>query len=217
MPLLPYCIIPADAEADLPAVGVRESAVEVLAVDRLRCLYSVLPDFSLVSAPDLQREALRFDAVIRELLAKTAVIPFRFPTLLGTADELRGFMAEHLHQYSAAIKRLADGVQMELRIEHASFATAADSGAAYLQARATATRALSQTAEHARAAAGGLMREWLTRNTARGLRCYALVPRELTAEFQTRMRSLSTPEGVTIVVSGPWPAAEFLDDTAQHR
>ncbi len=216
MPVLPYCIILTEAQAAPPASGVRGSSIETLIHGGLRCFYSRLDDFSLASAPDLKHEALRFDAIIRELLAQTAVIPFRFPTLLACANELKKFVLANATRYAAALKRLCDVVQMELRIEHAGLApTAGDSGTAYLAVRAAAARAVSGQADQARASASELIREWRTRNVARGLRCYALVPRNQVAEFQTRMRSLSTREDVTIVVSGPWPAVEFLDDSAQ--
>ncbi len=216
MPILPYCITLADAEVAAAATGVRGSSVETLAEYGLRCFYAVLADFSLASAADLKDEALRFDAVVREVLAQTAVIPFRFPTLLATLDELREFMEANAAPYSATLKRLAGLVQMELRIEHASLAsTPSQSGTAYLEARGAAARLMSQQAEHARSIAGDLIRDWRTRNSPRGLRCYALIARDAIADFQARMRSLSAREGVTIVVSGPWPAAEFFHDPAQ--
>ncbi len=216
MPILPYCIIPADVEIAASTTGVCGSRVEELVEDGLRCFYAVLADLSVASTTDLKDEALRFDAVVREILAQTAVIPFRFPTLLGTLDELRAFIVENAAPYSATLKRLASLVQMELRIEHASLGPApSESGTAYLEARAAAARAMSEQAEHARTIAGNLIRDWHTRSLPHGLRCYALVPRDQIAEFQARMRSLSAREGVTIVVSGPWPAAEFFHDAAQ--
>jgi hypothetical protein len=216
VPVLPYCIILAGAEVEPPATGVRESAVEDLVEDGVRCFYSVVSDFSLSSAPELKSDALRFDAVVRQLLANTAVIPFRFPTLLVSAGELRDFASAHAAQYAATLNRLKDLVQMELRIEHASLVSAlVGSGTAYLQSRARATRALSEAADYVRTTASDLIRDWRTRKVARGLRCYALVPRDRVAEYQARMRSLSTPDGVTIVVSGPWPASEFFHDTTQ--
>ncbi len=215
MPVLPYCIIAADADAAPATRGVRESAVESLIEDGLRCFYSVLSDLSLASAPDLKDAALRFDGLVRALLAETAVIPFRFPTMLATVEELREFMAENAARYSAALQRLGGVVQMELRIEHTRPSARADSGTGYLKARAVRAHALSEQADLVRASARDLIRDWRTRNVPRGLRCYVLVPRDRVAEFQARMGSLSTREDVKIVVSGPWPAAEFLDETTQ--
>jgi hypothetical protein len=216
VPVLPYCIILAEGEVTVPASGVGGSQIEALLECGLRCFYSVLSDLPLASAAALKNGALRFDGVVRGVLQQTAVIPFRFPTLLVNGDELRKFMADKAAEYIPALNRLAGVVQLELRIERASLApTAMNSGKVYLESRAAEIRTVSEQAGQARAAAGDLVREWRTRDIPRGLRCYALVARDRASEFLERMRSLSTPEDVTIAVSGPWPATEFFDGTAQ--
>jgi hypothetical protein len=146
------------------------------------------------------------------IFAQAAVIPFRFPTTLESEQELRTFLAAGAAGYLEALARLRDLIQMELRISVAPAASSSpSSGREYLQAREARARALADGAAAARAASRQLLQDWRARESRSGLRCYALVRRANVGEFEDLMRALVPPQGVTMVVSGPWPATEFLE------
>lgn len=213
MPLLPYCMVQSDVSTVAPARGVHEAEVEWLDERALRCFFSrVAASFAGASVEVLKEDALRFHSVLHAIFAQTAVIPFRFPTTLDTEQELRRFLTAGASSYREALARLRDIVQMELRVSISlSASTTPCSGREYLLARQAQTRALADGAVAAHGLARGLIQDWRERETKSGLRCYALVRRTDVGEFESRMCSLVLPEGVTMIVSGPWPATEFLE------
>jgi hypothetical protein len=195
-----------------PARGVRDAQVEWLVESAVRCFFSCLEgSYASGSADTLKEDALRFHSVLHAIFAQAAVIPFRFPTVLEP-DELRRFLAEGAAGYPDRLARLRDVVQMELRISSSAAAIASPpSGREYLLRRQAQAQAMAEAAAASRSAAGHLIQDWRERETRSGLRCYALVPRAEIGEFQARMGTLGALEGVTMVVSGPWPATEFLE------
>jgi Gas vesicle synthesis protein GvpL/GvpF len=101
---------------------------------------------------------------------------------------------------------------MEIRIgTNASAKPEAESGAAYLRARAAEQKALDAVARQAHDALADVVREWCERQTAAGRRIFALVPRAAIADFQHRAAALECPSGARVLVSGPWPATEFAE------
>ena len=218
MPLLAYCMLDPAAQIALPPRGVRDSAVESLVESGIRCVVSNFdsPNVDLPAnpAPHFQKEdALRLHYVMSAIFQQAAIIPFRFPTLLPESD-LRAFVKENSAAYLAALSRLREMVQMELRIATTPSPTATSvSGTEYLRALQAAAKARDDAAAAARDAAGPFAQEWRIRPLAQGLRCYALVRRDETGPFQERMQALPISDIVTVAVSGPWPATEFLEPT----
>lgn len=209
MPLLLYCMTDAETAVGPLPPGVREATVESLAEGGVRCFYSRVESLG-VNAESFRADALRFHAVLREILDRAAVAPFRFPTLLESESELREFLAGQAPAYAQDLQRLRGMVQMEVRIRPAVALPEPQSGKEYMHARLAEERLLNGHADAVRAATGELVLEWHTRHESGGLRCYALIGREQVADFERGLRARAPVEGASIVVSGPWPASEFL-------
>jgi hypothetical protein len=181
-----------------------------IAEGKLRCFYSTLEP---LPESFTKEDALQFNSVVQAVFRQADVIPFRFPTLLRSQLELRQFLQEKSAEYGAALEKLANLVQMELRIFSAADASTAAhfSGKKYLEVRLATKRKMQSTAACARKAAGDLCLAWQDRETRHGLRCYALVKRAHAVEFKQRMKSLALADEVNVLVSGPWPATEFIE------
>jgi len=202
-------MVEADAVVGPLSPGVQEATVESLAESGVRCFFSRVDELG-TDANRFRDDALRFHGVLREILDRAAVAPFRFPTLLGDERELREFLAGQAAAYAEDLRRLRGMVQMEVRIRPEAGFSHPQSGKEYMEARTAEARRLSALAESIHAGAGELASQWRARQETGGLRCYALLRREQVAEFEQRARSLSPVQGASILVSGPWPASEFL-------
>lgn len=206
--ILPYCIV-ADSEVAAPLAGVRQTAVEETTCLGLRCFYSVFPE-----RPEsfTQEDAVRFYATVRTVFEKVAVIPFRFPTLLESKQQLEDFLQKKAQDYARALKQLQNFVQMEVRVMPASGTRVpSTSGTDYMAQRLEQKQTLESTGSVARTAVAGMYVSWLQHQTQDGLRCYALVARENAGQFQQKLATLSFEQDVRVSVSGPWPATEFIE------
>jgi hypothetical protein len=210
MPVLPYCMIE-KGSATAPQVGVSGAAVELLALDRITCFYSQLAELP-GDQESVRLQALQFHEVVRHIFSQTAVVPFRFPTMLDDSEELCAYLREHAAEFEKKLHRLGGYVQMELRIRFEGASGQATSGREYLQARSAGARVLEHAAAEARRTAGDLVHGWKQQADAIGVRCYFLVRRADVDAFVRQTSNLSLGKGLNSRVSGPWPATEFLDE-----
>jgi len=209
VPLLVYCI--AEREVPPPADGVRGHPVEHEAVAGMNCYYSVFSD----PLPRLTKDdALAFHHVVSAIFARTAVIPFRFPTTLEGQGELEVYLETEGHDLLESLQRLRGFVQMEVRLTvgDARAATAA-SGKEQVQDRQPDREDLLELSESVRELLAEDIRGWHTRESQNGLRCYALVPRHRAADFRHKCERLRLEGGVRAAVGGPWPPSEFLRES----
>ena len=187
------------------------TAIESMSEGPLRCFYSQIESLPAISRAD----ALAFHNVVSSIFRQAAVIPIRFPTLLNGEEDLRGFLRKHGEQYSAALERLRDCIQMELHISIARDVPrqAPASGRRYLEERRTAMQSLAAAAEQAHGRIQHLASAWRIRagNRPDMLRCYALLPRVAEKDFRHQIQSLAAPDSIKIILSGPWPCSEFLE------
>lgn len=207
--LLPYCIAAADAAVLPPATGVGGATVQELSESGLRCFYSAAG--GPPGGAELREQALAFHAVLEAVFAAVAIIPFRFPTLLAGEDELRGYLRDHAADYGEALRRLRDAVQMEVRISKPRPSDGPGSGRDYLESRRHSAHTLAALAATVRQAVAGVTQDWREREGTHGIRCYCLIGRGQVEEFRRRCASLPAGEART-VVSGPWPASEFISE-----
>ncbi len=214
MRVLPYGIVDGEEAVAISAIGVAGSAVDSLLEGELRAFYSRLAELA-PGAPSVRSQALEFHAVIRDIFRQVAVVPFRFPTLLESEEELKQHLRAQQGKYREFLERTRGLVQMEARLAMAERAAKPGSGREYLVRRQQAARALEAEAARIADAVHGLVQEWKKRSQGEGLRCYALVPRSAIEEFRRRVGKLSGPGHVKMTVSGPWPATEFLDAAIQ--
>jgi hypothetical protein len=205
--LLAYCVT--DAPARLPEIGVRGAPVRTMILESLSCIYS-----PLIPPQEFDRDdALKFHSVLNAAFENHAVIPFRFPTLLQNEADLQDHLREKHQTYLQDLRRLADLVQMEIRFApNKEKPKSSQSGTEYLQSKQAIVRALESLTQQARAALGDTVLEWKERSTDQGLRCYALVKREQVADFKQRLQATKFAAPKPAIVSGPWPATEFLHD-----
>ncbi len=214
--LLPYCIV--EDAIQLPAEkGVRGAALRIVEYAGLRCVVS---DYKKAPEDFGREDALAYHNVVKGVFAQASVIPFRFPTLLADEAELLVFLDVHSFDYRETIEALRDYVQMEVVIAPAAAAATADggkkksgkegeAGREYLRDRAADVAALAGAAGQIQKATGDAVREWRVREGARGIRLFALVTREGVGQFRERMAQLGALP-VKAMVSGPWPATEFM-------
>ena len=211
MPVLAYCITEASSELAIPAAGVGNMPIKAVVAGPLQCFVSHFESGSMEGKATIRESALECHRTVQELFRQAAVVPFRFPTILGDENEISAFLAEHSSEYESALSRLRDAVQMEIRIEEREAAsTPAASGTEYLHRRLTLHKDLEETALLFRHASEAWVREWRQRETPSGLRCYALLTREHLEPFLTAIKEVRVPPGQTARVTGPWPATEFL-------
>jgi len=189
---------------------VRTAHIQSLTEDQLCCFYSNINGLAGISKED----ALACHRVIDGIFRQTAVIPIRFPTLVKGEEELRAFLRSHGAEYRAALARLRGSVQMEVLIVLAPDAAPADSGRAYLENRRQIGQMLVAAAERIRARSGHLAADWRTHtgNQRDSLRCCALIVRESERAFRNQIESMPATDGLKIILSGPWPCTEFIDE-----
>jgi Gas vesicle synthesis protein GvpL/GvpF len=211
MPVLAYCITEARSELAIPVAGVGSMPVKAVIAGPLQCFVSHFESGSIEGKTTIRESALEFHRTVQELFRQVAVVPFRFPTILGDENEISAFLAEHSSEYEDALLRLRDAVQMEIRIEERAVASPpAASGTEYLRQRLTSHTNIAETALLFRHASEEWVREWRQREIPSGLRCYALLTREHLESFLTSMKEIPVSPGQTARVTGPWPATEFL-------
>src|SRR3954471_11138777 len=180
-----------------------------MSLESLNCIYS-----PLIPPQEFDRDdALKFHSVLNSAFEQHAVIPFRFPTLLQNEADLQAHLQEKRATYLEDLRRLADLVQMEVRFRlEEKKSNAPQSGTEYLQKKQAISGGLQSLAQQARAALGDMVVDWKERPTDQGLRCYALIKRQQVSDFQQRMQATKLASPKPAIVSGPWPATEFLHD-----
>lgn len=166
----------------------------------------------------MQREALDFHGVNRELFRRAAIIPFRFPTALAEMAQIDAHLRERAVLYGSALAQFRDKVQMELRLSLAeskpcaSAASGEDAttGTMYLKSRARSARQTEEAISACRVAINEEVIDWRQRESSHGVHCFALIRREAVTGFQQQIKCVRLDEAVTAAVSGPWPPTEFF-------
>ena len=215
MACLLYCVT-RPGEAVPLAGGVCGSTVRSKELGALRLYWSEIEnsDTCFADAESLKRAAFEFHQVLREILAKTTLIPFRFPALVTEEEAVEQHVAAEQALYSEALERIGDAVQYEIVgrwaiDEQADFA-APVSGKEYLRRRQETMRRTAAIEAKLKSVAGASVQEWRSRKERRSHRWFALVPRERREQFLTSLRTAGPSEGVRLKLSGPWPPSEFV-------
>lgn len=180
----------------------------------MRCLVS---DYSgQPSAKPVRESALVFSRVLREIFGQIAIIPFCFPTLLGDEAELTAFLREHSAHYREDLTRLRNSVQMEVRIGfqpgEPKGEASGQSGKDYLRTRQLRHEKLKAAAQEFRRIGEAHIQDWRQRETAGGMRGYALVARDIVPAFLDAIGGAALSPDLTARITGPWPATEFLKE-----
>ena len=215
MPVLLYCVTRPEQVAKV-APAVCEGVVQTREMFGLQAYWSEIanPDECLGTAESLKKAALQFHQVLREILAMTTPIPFRFPTLLESEEGLERQLAEGQEFYRAALQRIGDAVQYEVvgswaADEQVDTATPV-SGREYLKRRSQASGRIAAVESKLKSVTVDSVREWRARQERKSHRWFALVPRENRDRFVALLRNAGPSEGVRLRLSGPWPPSEFV-------
>ena len=213
MSVLLYCLFRPNASLAIPAKGVSGAALECAPLGSLLALYSPVPD-AFPDAAAMKELALEFHHVTNRVFEQTPIVPFRFPTVLRNAEEIPNSLAARAEACAQWLAQVGTSVQMDLRFElqASGEAASANSGTEYLRLRAQRSQALQSAVNTTREALRELVSDWRERSTQKGVKLCALVPRPQVDEIQNRSRGLSLPSHIRLLVSGPWPAAEFLPE-----
>ena len=210
--VLAYCIAEQQSQFDVTLRGVQGESVRWMHVDALRCFFSNFgsrmpnePAPAIVTA---------FNQVLHTIFAQTTIIPFRFPTVVENEGVLRRFLQSRSSDYRAALHRLRNKVQMDVRLtlEPAPLPEPPlPSGKSYLEHRRARHQEIQSILEKFRCASDSLAEAWVQRDTPSGTRGFALVDRSLLPLFVEKIERVLTPAGISARVTGPWPPSEFVE------
>lgn len=215
MPLLLYGVSePVAAAMDCPP-GVAGAPVQTIEAGGLLCFYSEYPTVPANNTRDL---ALQFHSVVNHIFGNRDIIPFRFPTLLHSREEITSEIGKRAAEYRDDFERIRGRLQIEIRIcsraskEEGALGGGVKSGAEYLRSRSKRGLELTSVSERLRAAAADLIERWRERQSSDHLRCFALIPRGAFPRLQTALAVVDIPAHLLVRLSGPWPPTEFLKE-----
>lgn len=208
--MLAYCIVEREKKIDVPRAGVEGAPIRWLDIGVLRCFLS---DFGGQMPREPVPEMVKaFNQVLQRIFAQTAIIPFRFPTVVEKESVLSQFVGNRSSEYKDALRRLRDKVQMDVRISlepDGAWQISMQSGKSYLQEK----RARHQEAQSILNQFRGLSQAeaWIEREAGSGIRAFALVDRSRLSAFLQEIVRVHTPVGISARVTGPWPPSEFVE------
>jgi len=215
MPTLLYCVTQPTPTA-IVAAGVCNAPVESQELLGVRLYWSNIEDVqACLGQPDaMKQSALQFHQVLREILALTTPIPFRFPTLLEGGDNLEQHLAAEQELYRGALARVDGAVQYEITAtwpeQQQSDSATPVSGREYLKRRQQEAGRIATVENKLKHVTADAVREWRGRQGRKAYRWFALVPRQGRERFLASLRTAGGSEGVRLRLSGPWPPSEFV-------
>ena len=210
--VLAYCIADQQSLFDLLPRGVEGQPVRWIDVDALRCCFS---NFASPIADQPAPEILTaFNRVLHAIFSQATIIPFRFPTVAENEGALRRFLESRSSDYRAALRRLHNKVQMDVRLilePVPASEPAPRSGKSYLEHRRARHQEIQSVLDKFRGAANALAESWVQRDTPSGARGFALLDRSALPVFLEKIGRVLTPAGISARVTGPWPPSEFVE------
>jgi gas vesicle protein GvpL/GvpF len=162
-----------------------------------------------------------FHGVLRQIFAQTAIIPFRFPTIVESENVLREFVESRSAEYSSALRRLRNKVQIDVRIIPNPAASATEAGKAtssssqsgrkYLEDRRGRYQQAQSILDEFRRVSNSVAEEWVQRDMPSGIRAFALIDRSAMPAFLEKIGSILIPADISARATGPWPPSEFVE------
>jgi hypothetical protein len=215
MPCLLYCVTQRTSAVNV-ASGVCDAPVESQELLGVRLYWSNIEDVQacLGQPESMKQTALQFHQVLREILTVTTPIPFRFPTLLDSSENLEQHLAAEQELYREALTRVDGAVQYEITAtwpdEQPSDSATPVSGREYLKRRQQAASRTAAVENKLKSVTADSVREWRGRQERKNYRWFALVSRESRDTFLASLRTAGASQGVRLRLSGPWPPSEFV-------
>lgn len=213
--MLAYCIAAGQKQIESPDSGVEGAAIRSIKVDALRCFLS---DFDAQMSRERVPEMVKvFNDVLQRIFAQTAIIPFRFPTIVEDEAALRAFVERHSAEYRSALHRLRDKVQMDVRImaKPKQAETSPRSGKVYLQQKSSLQREAQSILQEFRRVSHSVAETWGQGAAPGGIRAFALVERSSLPLFLEKIAKVAIPAGISARVTGPWPPSEFIESPSK--
>jgi hypothetical protein len=211
MPILAYAVSLAYLFLDAPTEGIDGATVHEIEDRGLRAWFSEVEEDTFSGAEHVTRAALGFHHFVSAVFREGTALPFRFPTILESIEELRDHLEDKFIWYSEALRKCEGLVQYEARVRNKNkLPPEAASGKEYLEVR---KRLKQQNDAVVKTILGGFFafaREHQVRETPQGTRVYLLIERGRIPEFREAAAKLEIPGGFEIRLTGPWPPTEFL-------
>jgi len=221
-----YCVASTPVELDPSLIGVGGGAAEQLIVDGLSVVASKF-DTDRVSVS--RENILRHEAIVRNVLAMTTPLPFRFGTLVTEAG-LRSYVTSRKAALQDRLEVVKDSVEMSIKViwqstdDDESPATTEDLGvgAAFLVAKRQELfgdeRLVKRSQEIADWLSGRIKslvkKENISVHPKQKLVLAGayLIQQAIQAQFRTRVEELAVerPE-LHFLTSGPWPPYTFAN------
>lgn len=211
MSILAYAVSLAYHFLDAPTEGVDDAAVMELEELGLRAWYSEVHEDTFSGAEHVTKAALAFHHFVSAVFREGTVLPFRFPTILESVDELRDYLEGKAAWYNDALRRSEGLAQFEARVVNKNkLEPVAESGKEYLQARQHAKQQGDAAVEAVLNGLQDVLRDRHVKETPQGTRVYLLTERTRVRSFREASSHISVPGGFEIRLTGPWPPTEFL-------
>src|SRR5450755_1678674 len=216
MPCILYCVARLNSDVIKDVAGVGDEPVRSQELSGLRVYWSEIADPETVLAEGSARKGaeLKYQQVLRQIVAQTTPLPLPFPVVLADPDGLVKYVADVREHLDEALTRLGDTVQYEMIAswtadDQADLATPV-SGREYLNRRQESEGRIAAIDAKLRKVGAGCVREWRARQDRRKHHWFALVARNDRESFVSALRSAGQTEGVRLRLSGPWPPSEFV-------
>ena len=218
MKVLLYCICQQDGDGPCLGPGIR-----VVTGHGLMAVVSELE--GPTTAPSVS-SLLAYERVVETIHARQTVIPLRYGCLMESEEQVVQLLEDHRREYEALLGRLHGMTEMGIRLLWLPSAVPPPSlphspGAAYLATlRNRYNSQETLTAEEVLLAdrivallddcSTEQRRELSSSRQGRLLSLYFLTPKSGAEEFRRIVRTISTPRGVKLLLSGPWPPYNFV-------
>lgn len=211
MSILAYCVSLAHHFLDAPPAGIGGAEVFEIEDLGLRAWYSEVEEGTFSGAEHVTKAALEFHHFVSAVFREGTVLPFRFPSILESVEDLREHLEERVRWYSNALQRSEGLAQFEARIVNRAQPSAeAPTGTEYLEERKSLRERSDAVVSVLLKGLDDYIRQHHAKESRQGTRLYLLTDRTRLAALRDTASKISIPEGFEIRLTGPWPPTEFL-------
>ena len=180
----------------------------------IAALYSNSGSTDSWTGTSLTGSAREFHRVLHKVFSSRAIVPFRFPTVVQSVEELAKHLRDNSSQYAEQLQKFQRCVQMDISITRPGTANGNNSprsGGEYLRARRQQFDEVASVSNQLEQSAGSVALAWHRSATQTGLRLFALIDRDSVGRFNETLNSSTVPPHFEVRVSGPWPVTQFQD------
>ncbi|HEY3928104.1 MAG TPA: GvpL/GvpF family gas vesicle protein [Candidatus Koribacter sp.] len=211
MSVLAYCVSLVSDNLKAPANGVSGARVQLAENTMLRAWYSEVETDSFSGTEHVAKAALDFHRCVSAVFNEGTVLPFRFPTILDSVDDILVHLDEKGVWYYEVLQQIEGLAQFEARIlTKAKLPVEAESGKQYLELRKQLHKRVANAVESLVTTLEPVLDDHDIRESQKATRVYLLVERSKVASLRAKAAKVTVPDGIEIRLTGPWPPTEFL-------